>query len=61
MLALVGMGSEADFALRFKTQKLPTAYVTTLLAAIVLFEFLPYVEELWRGMRVKMGTEAPLP
>ena len=58
-LSLVGMGSErADFTLGLKVQKLPTSYVAALFTAIMLFEFLPYMEELWRGMRVKASTRA---
>jgi hypothetical protein len=60
-LALVGRGSEpADFTLGFKGQKLSASYVTTLFAAIVLFEFLPYAQELWRGIKVKANTRMHL-
>lgn len=53
-LALFGLGAEAaDFGLRPKAEPLPWAYVATLFAAIVLFEFLPYLEDLRRGLRAR--------
>jgi hypothetical protein len=56
-LALAGMSPEpADFTLAWKAQKLPTSYVTVLFAAILLFELLPYVEELWRGLKTQNNT-----
>jgi hypothetical protein len=51
-LALFGLGTEpASFAVRLKEHPLPVAYVVTVLAAVLLFELLPYLEELVRGMR----------
>jgi hypothetical protein len=51
-LALFGLGTEpANFAIRLKEHPLPVAYVVTVLAAVLLFELLPYLEELVRGMR----------
>jgi hypothetical protein len=51
-LALFGAGPEAaGFALTRKAQPLPTVYVTVILLSILLFELLPYTEELFRGWR----------
>ena len=53
-LALFGLGSEhAQFFLRWKTTPLPTTYIFSILAAIVLFELIPYLEEFVRGLRAK--------
>ncbi len=53
-LALFGLGPmSADFGLRLKAEDLPTGYVIALLVAILLFEVLPYGEELWRGWRLR--------
>lgn len=59
-LALFGLGSEtADFGLRMKQPPLPWLYVTAMLSAVVLFEILPYMEELMRGLRVNDGKLSP--
>jgi hypothetical protein len=51
-LALFGAGPEAaEFTLTRKAQPLPTIYVTVILVSILLFELLPYSEELFRGWR----------
>jgi hypothetical protein len=51
-LALFGLGHEtADFSVRFKHPPLPWLYVTTVLSLVVLFEVLPYLEELARTLR----------
>ncbi|WP_144185446.1 diguanylate cyclase [Elioraea rosea] len=53
-LALFGAGSEAaEFALRWKEEPLPVLYVIFLMSAIVIFELLPYLEELLRGLRAR--------
>ena len=53
-MALFGLGSgTADFGLRWKAEPLPVAYIASLLAAVVLLEFLPYVEELFRGLAAR--------
>ncbi|MGA0588690.1 hypothetical protein ACO2Q2_16405 [Dyella sp. KRB-257] len=52
LLALIGLGTEpAQFALQWKNPPLPPAYLGCLLAAIVWLELLPYMQELWRGLR----------
>jgi ABC-type dipeptide/oligopeptide/nickel transport system permease subunit len=52
--ALIGMGSEtADFHVRLKDPHLPTAYLIGWIAAAVLFNLLPFIEELMRGLRAK--------
>ncbi|MEN4981167.1 diguanylate cyclase [Erwinia billingiae] len=49
-LSVFGRGPEtALFILRTRTDPLPQGYIALVLAAIVLFEILPYLEEYWRG------------
>ena len=51
-LAPFGLGSEmADFTLRLKAGPLPWFYVGVVLMLVVLFEVLPYLEELVRSLR----------
>ena len=58
-LAILGLTNEApDFALRFKAEPPPRAYVAGLLALITLAIGIPYAEELLRCMRV---NPSPLP
>jgi len=59
-LALFGLGSEpARFDLALKPNPLPWPYVTTVLVLVVVFEVLPYVEELIRGLRANRGALVP--
>ncbi|HTO82872.1 MAG TPA: diguanylate cyclase [Methylomirabilota bacterium] len=59
-LALFGAGPErADFSIALKRTPLPTGYVATLLACIALFDVLPYIEELWRGLTANRGRLVP--
>jgi hypothetical protein len=48
----------ASFAVRLKEQPLPLAYLVTVLTCVLLFEILPYVEELVRGLRAARRTQA---
>src|SRR4051812_41093648 len=58
-LALLGLGSEpARFELTAKSEPLPVAYIAILFALILLFELLPYLEELWRGVRARRRSAA---
>jgi hypothetical protein len=50
--ALFGYG-RADFSLIPKQQPIPLTYVVTMLALTALFEVLPYLEELMRGLRYR--------
>jgi hypothetical protein len=51
-LSLFGVGQEiAEFTVRLKEPPLPWLYVSTILSLVVLFEILPYLEELMRGIR----------
>jgi ABC-type spermidine/putrescine transport system permease subunit I len=51
-LSLFGLGQDtADFGLRLKQPPLPWLYVTIMLSLVLLFEVLPYLEELRRGLR----------
>ena len=53
-LALFGAGTDPmDFSLRLKEPPLPWLYVTAVLTLVVLFEVLPYVEELVRTLRAR--------
>jgi hypothetical protein len=58
-IALFGFGNEdARFDIAWKSEPLPLTYIFAVLGAALLFEFLPYLEELWRGLRaakVKMA------
>ncbi|TIW97136.1 MAG: diguanylate cyclase [Mesorhizobium sp.] len=59
-LALFGFGAEpARFNLVWKSQPLPVAYIVTMLVVILLFEFLPYIEEFVRGLRANAGKLIP--
>jgi len=59
-LALVGTGPEpADFSITLKHTPLPVGYIATLLACIALFDVLPYIEELWRGLVANRGRLVP--
>ena len=60
LLALFGQGTEAaDWSWRRKQEALPTGYVATIFTSIVLFEVLPYVEELLRDLRATGGALVP--
>jgi hypothetical protein len=52
-LALVGLGSAADFSLRAKAEPLPAAFLTTGLLAVVLLNVVPLLEETWRCWRAR--------
>lgn len=49
---LFGSGP-ASFALTWKRDPLPVTYIVTMLGLVLLFEVLPYVEELLRGVRAR--------
>ena len=54
LTALFGVGPEpARFALSLKSHALPPAYVGGLLGATILFNLVPYLEELVRTLRAK--------
>jgi hypothetical protein len=58
-LALIGTGPEAPhFVLRLKAEPLPVGYVAALLATLLVFDLLPYVEELWRGWQAQRHEPA---
>lgn len=53
-LALFGLNDEIPrFELAAKAEPLPFGYVVTVIACVALFEFLPYIEELIRGLRLR--------
>ena len=59
-LALFGTGIEpARFELVWKSEQLPVTYLWLLLAANILFEVLPYLDELARGLRANRGRLVP--
>lgn len=59
-LALFGLGTQAPrFDLIWKSEPLPILYVTLVLLCVVLFEFLPYIEELLRGLSANAGELIP--
>ena len=49
-IALFGL-APARFELMVKLDPLPWSYILTMLGLTLLFEALPYLEELWRGFR----------
>jgi hypothetical protein len=58
--ALFGLGAEpARFGLAPKPKSLPIAYIASILIAILLFELLPYLEELVRGLKANSGRLFP--
>lgn len=59
-LALFGVGAEgARFYLAWKQHQLPVGYIATVMSVILLFELLPYLEELFRGLRANSGRLVP--
>jgi len=53
-LSLFGLGQETpEFAVRLRQPPLPWMYVSVVLLLVVLFEVLPYMEELVRGVRAE--------
>ncbi|TMI99507.1 MAG: diguanylate cyclase [Alphaproteobacteria bacterium] len=58
-IALFGFGSEAPrFAIEWKSEPLPLRYIFAVLGAALLLELLPYLEELWRGLRATKAEAA---
>jgi hypothetical protein len=57
-IALFGM-APANFGLAPKSAPLPWVYIVTVLSLTLLFEVLPYLEELARGVRVRSAGRAP--
>ena len=51
-LSLLGL-EPASFDIRLKEPPLPVTYLATVLALVLLFEVLPYLEELWRTARAR--------
>ena len=54
-LGVFGM-APAEFAPRLKDEALPWPYIVSVLIATLLFEVLPYLEELWRGLTAKQAA-----
>jgi hypothetical protein len=51
-LSLFGLGQQApEFTVQLRQPPLPWIYVSVILSLVVLFEVLPYLEELVRGIR----------
>lgn len=60
-LALFGAGPEPlRTTISWKSEPLPVMYVLTIMTVVLLFEFLPYMEELLRGLRNNEGRLVPL-
>jgi len=58
-IALFGFGSEAPrFSMDWKDDPLPLWYIATILLAAFFLDFLPYLEELWRGLRARRVSRA---
>jgi hypothetical protein len=59
-LALFGLGHEpARFDLTLRPGPPSWTYVTVMMGFVLLFEVLPYVEELLRGLRANRGALVP--
>jgi hypothetical protein len=59
-LALFGLGEEsARFDIALRPAPPSWVYVTVILMLVLLFEILPYVEELVRGLRANRGAFVP--
>jgi hypothetical protein len=60
LLALFGLGDErARFTLALKPEPLPLTTALGVLAAAAVLEFLPYLEELWRGLKARARRAPP--
>ena len=56
-LGLWGLGAETPrFQIALKPDPLPWSYVAAFLCAVLLFELLPYLEELARGWRLRKSS-----
>jgi hypothetical protein len=56
-LALFGFGAEpADFGLRLKEAPLPPLYLVSVILAVIVFNVVPFVEELVRGLRAQRAA-----
>jgi hypothetical protein len=52
LLAVFGLGTEtARFEITLKDDPLPIMYIVLMLSAALFLELLPFLEELWRGLR----------
>ncbi len=59
-LALFGHGDEvASFVLVWKSNSLPFWYIASIMTTILVFELLPYVEELCRCLRAHSKQQCP--
>jgi hypothetical protein len=59
-LALFDLGTEpARFSLSWKEEPLPATYVISVMAAALLFEVIPFIEEFVRGLRANHGMLVP--
>ena len=60
LLALFGFGHEpARFAITLRSGPPSWTYVTVMMGLVLFFEVLPYLEELWRGLRANRGALVP--
>ena len=59
-LSLIGQ-APFDAGLRWKPLPLPIGYVIGIIVAVCLFNGLPYLEELWRGLRLRRHRRVPVP
>ena len=53
--SLFGRGA-LDFSLRLKADPLPWLYSIAVLSLTAALELLPYLQELWRGLRARRST-----
>jgi hypothetical protein len=58
-LELLGLAGKRDMKIRLKRDPLPAPYIIAALGAVVVFEVLPYLEELRRDWRANPGRLVP--
>jgi len=58
-LELIGLAGKRDMRIRLKREPLPAPYLVAALGAVIVFEMLPYLEELRRSWRANPGRLVP--
>jgi hypothetical protein len=53
--ALFTLSADASWSLQWKHQPLPLSFVICVIAASIFVELLPYIQELWTGIRARQS------
>lgn len=62
LLALFGLGGEpARFDVLLKAEPVPKGYIAGLITGALAFSVIPYLNELWRGIRSERSASGPRP